>query len=80
MNANYLEFATTEVLEVARQQANIDKEIGLDLSAAFIWRPLNSQNIVMRLSYARLFTGQGFEQLFGQGDVDSLLFNVILTY
>ncbi len=80
VNANYLEFATTEVLEVARQQADIDTEIGLDLSAAFIWRPLNSQNVVLRLSYARLFTGKGFEQLFGQGDVDSLLFNIILTY
>lgn len=80
MNANYLQFDTTEVLEVARQQANIDKEIGLDVSAAFIWRPLNSQNIVLRLSYARLFTGNGYEQLFGKGDVDSLLLNIILTY
>ncbi|MCF6317789.1 MAG: hypothetical protein L3J83_00680 [Proteobacteria bacterium] len=80
MNANYLKFDTTEVLEISRQQANIDKEIGLDLSAAFIWRPLNSQNIVLRLSYARLFAGSGFEQLFGPGDVDSLLLNIILTY
>ncbi len=80
MNANYLRFATTEVLEVARQQANIDEKIGLDLSAAFIWRPLNSQNVVVRLSYARLFAGDGFEQLFGEGDVDSLFFNIILTY
>jgi len=80
MNANYLQFATTEVLEVARQQPDIDKDIGLDLSAAFIWRPLNSQNIVLRLSYARLLAGNGFEQLFGEGDADSLLFNVILTY
>jgi hypothetical protein len=80
MNANYLEFATTEVLEVARQQPDLDEEIGLDLSAAFIWRPLNSQNVVLRLSYARLFAGKGFEQLFGKGDVDSLLLNIILTY
>lgn len=80
MNANYLRFDTTEVLEVARQQADIDNEIGLDISAAFIWRPLNSQNVVLRLSYARLIAGDGFEQLFGKGDVDSLLFNIILTY
>jgi hypothetical protein len=80
MNANYLRFDTTEVLEVARQQANIDKDIGVDLSAAFIWRPLNSQNVVIRLSYARLFAGDGFEQLFGKGDSDSLLLNIILTY
>ena len=80
MNVNYLQFDTTEVLEVARQQADISKEIGLDVSAAFIWRPLNSQNIVARLSYARLFAGDGFEQLFGKGDPDSLLLNIILTY
>jgi hypothetical protein len=80
MNANYLRFDQTEVLEVARQQAAIDKDIGLDLSAAFIWRPLNSQNVVLRFSYARLFAGDGFEQLFGKGDPDSLLINLILTY
>ena len=80
MNANYLRFDKTEVLEVARQQSNIDKDIGVDVSAAFIWRPLNSQNVVLRFSYARLFAGDGFEQLFGEGDADSLLFNVILTY
>jgi len=80
MNANYLNFDTTEVLEVARQQSDIDKKIGLDVSAAFIWRPLNSQNVVLRLSYAHLFAGDGFEQLFGEGDPDSLLLNIILTY
>ena len=80
MNANYLRFDKTEVLEVARQQSNIDKDIGVDVSAAFIWRPLNSQNVVLRFSYARLIAGDGFEQLFGEGDADSLLFNVILTY
>lgn len=80
VNTNYLKFDKTAVLEVARQQNNIDTDIGLDVSAAFIWRPLNSQNVVLRLSYARLFAGNGFEQLFGEGDPDSLLFNVILTY
>jgi hypothetical protein len=80
LNANYLRFDTTEVLEVARQQANIDNNIGLDLSAAAIYRPLNSQNIVFRLSYAKLFAGDGFEQLFGEGNPDSLLLNIILTY
>ncbi len=35
-NANYLAFATTQVLEVARHQQGIDKSIGVDLSAALI--------------------------------------------
>ncbi|WP_116367713.1 hypothetical protein [Parahaliea mediterranea] len=79
-NANYLAFAETEVLEVARQQANVDEEIGLDLSAALIWRPFMSQNVVARLSYAQLLSGQGFNDLYGEEDPYSLLLNVILTF
>jgi hypothetical protein len=79
-NANYLAFADTGVLEVARAQSNIDKEIGLDLSAAVIWRPFMSQNVVLRVSYARLLAGEGFEDLYGADDLDSLLCNLILTF
>ena len=79
-NANYLAFAETEVLEVARAQANVDEEIGLDLSAALIWRPFMSQNVVARLSYAQLLSGDGFEDLYGDEDPYSLLLNVILTF
>jgi hypothetical protein len=80
LNANYLTFAETEVLEVARNQGNVDKEIGLDLSAAIIWRPYMSQNVVLRLSYAQLLAGDGFNDLYGDEDPFSLLFNLILTY
>jgi hypothetical protein len=79
-NANYLAFAETEVLEVARQQANVDSEIGIDLSAALIWRPFMSQNVVVRLSYAQLLSGQGYKDLYGDEDPYSLLCNVILTF
>lgn len=81
LNANYLAFAQTEVLEVARQQSNVDEEIGVDLSAALIWRPFMSQNVVLRFSYAQLLAGQGYEDLYG-GDEDpySLLANLILTF
>jgi len=79
-NANYLAFAETEVLEVARQQADIDEEIGLDLSASLIWRPLMTQNVVARLSYAQLFSGDGFKDLYGDDDPYSVLFNLVLTF
>jgi len=79
-NANYLAFAETEVLEVARQQGNVDSEIGMDLSAAVIWRPFMSQNVVVRLSYAQLLSGQGYKDLYGDEDPYSLLCNVILTF
>ena len=80
LNANYLAFATTEVLEAARAQANVDRNIGADVSAALIWRPFMSQNVVVRLSYAQLFTADGFESLFGSEDPYSLLANIILTF
>ncbi len=79
-NANYLAFDKTEVLEVARAQRSIDKEIGYDLSAALIWRPYMTQNIVVRLSYAQLLSGEGFENLYGEEDPYSTLLNVIFTW
>ncbi len=79
-NANYLAFAETEVLEIARAQSNVDEEIGLDLSAAIIWRPFMTQNIVARLSYAQLMSGEGYQDLYGDDDPYSLLLNVILTF
>jgi hypothetical protein len=81
MNLNQLAFADTSVLEVARQQGSIDKDIGLDASAALIFRPHATQNIVLRLSYAQLFAGDGYKALYGDDENPfSLLFNVILTY
>jgi hypothetical protein len=79
-NANHLAFDRTEVIEVLRQQENIDREIGWDLSAALIWRPLAIQNIVGRLSVATLMPGKGFEDLFKHESNYSVLANLILTY
>ncbi|MGD9585153.1 MAG: hypothetical protein AB7V26_16010 [Lysobacterales bacterium] len=80
-NANHLAFADSAVLETARNQAGIHRTIGLDLSTALIWRPLMTQNLVLRLSYATLVPGQGYDDLFPkQGQPHSLLANVILTY
>lgn len=80
VNANHLYFDNTAVLEVARNQAPIDKEIGWDLSTALIWRPLFNQNVVMRLSYAMLLPADGYEQLADDEKPYSLLGNLILTY
>lgn len=79
-NFNHLWFDTTEVLEAIRNQGNIDEDIGWDLSAALIWRPYFTQNIVFRLSYAALLPGEGYKNLFGDGTNHSVLANLILTY
>jgi hypothetical protein len=82
-NANYLRFADTKVLEVARNQGNIREDIGYDISLALTYRPLFIQNVVFRLSGALLFAGDGFRDLFADRDQDvyySVLANLILTY
>ena len=79
-NLNSLHFATTEVLELARNQADIDTHIGLDFSLSLTYRPLNSQNIVFRGSYANLIPGSGFDALFPSENSGYFLFNATLNY
>lgn len=89
MNFNSLWFDDTSNLEVLRNQGAIDEHIGYDLSAAAIYRPFQTQNIVLRLSGAMLIAGEGFKDLFasqadpGGAEEDlffSVLGNIILSY
>ncbi len=83
-NANHLWFENTSNLEALRNEGSIPKEIGFDLSAAAIWRPKATQNIVLRLSAATLVAGDGFKDLFDnlgrEQKFYSVLANVVLTY
>lgn len=80
VNLNQMWFDETATVEVARNQGPIDDDIGLDASVAWIWRPLMSQNIIVRLSASGLIPGDGFEQLFGDDEQYSVLANVIFAY
>jgi hypothetical protein len=82
-NLNQIWFSNTTVLSVLRNQGNIDRSLGTDVSAAVQYRPLFTQNIVLNASAAALIPGAGLRQLY---DTDSgktqysILFNVLLTY
>lgn len=80
VNLNSLHFVTTEVLELARNQDDIDTHIGLDASVSLTYRPLMSQNIVLRASYANLIPGSGFDALYPSENSGYFLFNATLTY
>ncbi len=80
LNFNQLWFAETAVLEAARNQGNIDKNIGQDLSLSLTYRPLTSQNIILRVAGAALIPGDGYKQLFGDEIGYSVLANLILAY
>src|SRR5690606_2262766 len=71
-NWNSLRFDDTAVLEVARNQGPIFKEIGHDVSMSLIYRPLMTQNIVIRASYARLIPGDAWDALYPDEDADYL--------
>jgi len=89
-NFNYLRFVNTATLQFLRNQSNIPNSIGYDLSFAFTYRPLDTQNVVLRASAAALLPGdglkaiyntQGGQALFSSGNfLYSVLFNIILTY
>lgn len=82
-NLNQLWFVNTTVLSVLRNQGNIDRNLGTDLSVAVQYRPLFTQNIVLNASAAALFPGHGLKQLYdveGGKTQYSILFNVVLTY
>lgn len=80
VNIHQLWFETTEVLEAARNHGGISNDIGLDLSLALIYRPLTSQNIVIRASASALIPGGGYERLYGDDTPYSVLANLILSY
>lgn len=83
-NLNHLWFANTAVLQALRNEGSIPRDIGWDLSAAAIWRPKLTQNLVLRASAAVLQPGAGFRDLFANSDRDrryvSVLLNAIVTY
>ncbi len=79
-NFNKLYFDDTSVLEQLRNQRRVGSAIGWDLSAAIIYRPYFTQNIVLRLSGALLVPGQGFRDLFPDDHPFSVLGNFVFTF
>jgi hypothetical protein len=80
LNCNSIWFDNTTVLEVARNQGSIDSSVGQDVSISLTYRPMMTQNIVLRTSYARLFAGNGFEDLYPNDDPGYFMFNLVLTF
>ncbi len=80
-NLNELWFDDSAVLEVARNQGSIDRNIGTDASIAYIWRPFFTQNAIIRLSAAVLEPGDGLKDLYGDDDsYYSILGNITFNF
>jgi hypothetical protein len=80
INVNQIWFDDTAVLEAARNQGDIDKSIGQDLSLSLIYRPFTSQNVIIRVAASALLPGDGYKDLYGSDTPYSVLANLILAY
>jgi hypothetical protein len=74
-NYNLLWFDKTNVLEQFVFQNHIDRFIGGDLSVGLEYRPLLSNNVIVRGGLATLVPGSGFRDLYDRlnGHVDALI-------
>lgn len=79
-NLNQLWFEDTAVLEAARNQGGIDRNIGQDVSLSLIYRPFTSQNVVVRFAASAMIPGDGYEALFGDETAYSVFANLVLAY
>ena len=63
-NASFLLFDKTNVLEQYVFQGLLDREIGVDLSTGFEYRPLLNNNIIFVGGMSALLPANGFKQLY----------------
>jgi hypothetical protein len=80
VNLNQLWFDDTAVLEAARNQGDVGRDIGLDVSLSVFYRPLTSQNVVIRFAASALVPGDGYRDLYGSTTPWSILANLVLAY
>jgi hypothetical protein len=80
LNLNSVHFADTRILEITRKQSGLDSHIGYDASLSLIWRPLATQNIVLRAAYGALLPGGSYKSLFPGVKLDHMLLQATLNY
>ena len=79
-DANHLWFDQTATLNAILGQRLAGRNIGTDLSFDLFYRPLDSQNVILRLTAARLLAARDTQPLTGGDAPFSAFFNLILTY
>jgi len=84
-NANFMWFDKTNVLEQFIFQGQMDREIGLDLSTGFEYRPLLSNNVIFLFGASTLLPANGFRQIYdrfrdSRGPLAAAFVEMVLTY
>ena len=79
-NANHLRFDDTSSVEYALGQGHIEKEIGEDISLGLIWRPLLTENVIVKGGVSALVPGAGFRDIYGSDTLYSVFTELVLTW
>lgn len=79
-NASYLRFDDTSSLEYVLGQGKIPQNIGTDLSIGAVWRPLLTENVVVKAGVSALLPGRGFKTIYGDSTLYACFTEVILTW
>ena len=79
-NVSFMQFATPAVLRELRQQDNIGRNIGFDLSSGLSYRPFLNNNIQIRVGAATLLPGDGTEDLFKHQALYDVFTDLIFQY
>jgi len=80
IDASHVLFADTAPLEAILGRTDISRTVGTDASLDAIYRPFISQNLIARLSIAKLFATASARTLLGSSAPVSMFFNLVLTY
>ena len=80
LDANHVWFDQTATLIAVLGREIPGRDIGTDVSFDLFYRPLDSQNIILRLTAARLLAAAATQPLTGGDAPFSAFFNLILTY
>ena len=79
-NVSHLWFDDTSSLEYLLGQGKIGRDIGWDISAGVIWRPLLTDNVIVKSGVSALVPGDGFRDIYTAETLYALFAEIILTW
>ena len=79
-NLSYIQFDKVAVLESILHQNNLGHDVGFDYSAAFRYRPLLIDNVILTGGFSVLTPSSGFRDIYQAKTLFSSFMNLTLVY
>lgn len=79
-NVNYIRFVDTDTLELVLKQPNVREEVGVDVSLGVEYRPLLSNNIIVKLFGAAFQPVGGFRDIYQSSTLYQAGTEIVLVF